>query len=94
MRSPANVKEVQQLTGRMTALSCFFSASGDKEYPYFQYLKKNNRFAWTDECERAFIKLKEYLASPLVLGKPIPGVPIQLYFSVTNRVISSVILQD
>ena len=44
MRSPANVKEVQQLTGRMAALSRFLSASGDKGYPYFQCLRKNNRF--------------------------------------------------
>jgi len=35
MRSLANVKEVQQLTGRMTALSRFLSASGDKGHPYF-----------------------------------------------------------
>jgi len=52
MRSVANVKEVQQLIGRMTALSCFLSANGDKGYHYFQCLKKNNRFAWTDECEK------------------------------------------
>ena len=35
MRSPISVKEVQQLTGRMAALSRFLSASGDKGYPYF-----------------------------------------------------------
>jgi len=34
MRSPTNIKEVQQLTGHMVALSCFPSASGDKGYPY------------------------------------------------------------
>ena len=41
MRSPANVKEVQQLTERMAALSHFLSANGEKRYPYFQCLKKN-----------------------------------------------------
>ena len=35
MRSPISVKEVQQLTGRMTALSKFVSAGGDKGHPYF-----------------------------------------------------------
>jgi len=34
MRSPATVKEVQQLIGRMTALSRFFSGGEDKGYPY------------------------------------------------------------
>jgi len=94
MRSSTNVKEVQHLTGRMAALSRFLSASGDKGYPYFQCLKKNNHFVCFDECERAFIKLNEYLASPPVLGKPILGVPIQLYFLVKDRAISSVILKN
>jgi len=44
MRSPATVKEVQQLTGRMAALSRFVSASGEKGHPYFQCLRRNNRF--------------------------------------------------
>ncbi|XP_068504604.1 uncharacterized protein [Phaseolus vulgaris] len=78
MRSPATVKEVQQLTGRMAALSRFLSASGDKGYPYFQCLKKNNRFLWTLECEEAFVKLKAYLASPPVLGKLVHDVPLHL----------------
>jgi len=93
-RSPTNVKEVQQLTGRMAALSHFLSASGDKRYFCFRCLKKNNRFPWTDECDKALIKLKEYLASPPILGKPFPRVPIRLYFLVTDWAISSVILQD
>jgi len=63
MSSPTSVKEVQQLTGRMTALSRFVSAGGEKGHPYFQCLKRNSRFAWTDECEAAFLKLKEYLAT-------------------------------
>jgi len=94
MRSPTNVKEVQQLTRRMAALSRFLLGSDDKGYPYFQCLKKNNRFVWTKECEEAFTKLKEYLASPPVLGKPVPGTHIRLYFVITDRAISSVILQD
>ena len=49
MRSPATVKEVQQLTGRIAALSRFVSASGERGHPYFQCLKRNNRFVWTRE---------------------------------------------
>jgi len=48
----------------------------------------------TNECERAFVKLKEHLTSPPVLGKSTPDIPIRLYFSITNRAISSVILQE
>jgi len=70
MGSPISVKEVQQLTGRMAALSRFVSVGGDKEHPYFQCLKRNNRFVWTRECEKAFLKLKEYLDSLQVFCKP------------------------
>jgi len=92
MRSPTSVKEVQQLTGRMAALSRFVSARGEKGHPYFQCLKRNSRFAWTDKCEAAFIKLKEYLATPPVLCKPVAGVPLRLYFAVTERAISFVLV--
>jgi len=90
MRSPTSGKEVQQLTGRMAALSRFVSAGGENGHPYFQCLKRNSRFVWTDECEATFIKLKEYLATPPVLCKPVAGVPLRLYFAVIERAISSV----
>jgi len=94
MRSPTSVKEVQQLTGRMAALSIFVSAGGIKGHHYFQCLERNSRFAWTDECEAAFLKLKEYLATPPVLCKPQVGVPLHLYFAVTEWAISSVLVQE
>jgi len=94
MRNLATIKEVQQLTGWMAALSRFLSAGRDKGYPYFQCLKKNNRFAWTSECEEAFLKLKEYLASPPVLCKSLLGTPLRLYFVVTDRAINSVLVQE
>ena len=88
------MKEVQQLTGRMAALSRFVSASGERGHPYFQCLRRNNKFAWTKECEEAFVKLKEYLASPPVLCKPLMGTPLRLYFAVTERAVSVVLAQD
>ena len=84
MRSPATIKEVQQLTGRMAALSQFVSASREKGHPYFQFLKRNNMFVWTKECEVAFVKLKEYLASPPILCKPQVATPLRLYLSLIH----------
>ena len=78
----------------MAALSRFVSAGGEKGHPYFQCLKRNSRFAWTDKCEAAFLKLKEYLATPPVLCKPRAGVPLRLYFVVTEWAISSVLVQE
>jgi len=49
---------------------------------------------WTNECEELFLKLKEYLASPPMMCKPLPGTPLHLYFAITKRAISSVIVQE
>jgi len=94
MRSPATVKEVQQLTGKMVALSRFVSASGEKGHPYFQCLKRNNMFVWTRGCEEAFVKLKEYLVSPPVLCKPQMATHLKLYSAITEKAISAVLVQD
>ena len=47
---------------------------------------------WITECEETFLKLKEYMVAPLVLCKPQMGVPLRLYFVVTERAISSVLV--
>jgi hypothetical protein len=64
MRSPSSVKEVQQLTGRIAALSRFLSCAGEKSCHFFAALKKGERFTWSEQCEEAFGRLKEFLASP------------------------------
>jgi len=57
-------------------------------------LKRNNSFVWTKECEEAFVKLKEYLASLPVLCKPQVATPLRLYFSITEKAISAVLIHD
>ena len=60
MKSPKTVKEVQKLTGRITALNRFVSGATDKCLPFFKTLKQ--AFAWTNECEIAFQEIKRYLS--------------------------------
>uniref|UniRef100_A0A0D3AH42 Uncharacterized protein n=1 Tax=Brassica oleracea var. oleracea TaxID=109376 RepID=A0A0D3AH42_BRAOL len=45
-----NVKEVQKLMGRMTALSRFISRLSDKSDAFFGTLKNRKDFHWTGEC--------------------------------------------
>jgi hypothetical protein len=54
MRSPTKVKEVQQLTGRIAALSRFLSCASERAFHFFASLKKGKRFTWTEQCEAAF----------------------------------------
>ncbi|RDX82530.1 hypothetical protein CR513_36660, partial [Mucuna pruriens] len=72
VRSPKSIKEVQQFMGKVTALARFISKSVEMSTPLFATLKKGGRFAWTDECEEAFLRLKAMMASPPVLTRPRP----------------------
>jgi len=94
MQSPTSVKEVQQLAGRMTSLSRFIPKAGERSVSFFKCLQDNSRFAWTKECEEAFQKLKQLLASPLILIKPMVGIPTHLYLCVTERAVSTVLTQE
>jgi hypothetical protein len=92
MRSPETVKEVQQLTGRISALSRFLSCAGEKSFHFFSTLKKGERFTWTKQCEETFQKLKEFLASPPILTLPQPKVPLLLYLAVSENAMSSTLV--
>jgi len=63
-------------------------------FPYFQCLKKNEKFQWSVQCEEVFQKLKEYLSKPLVLCKPEKDSDLALYISVTENAVSSVLVQE
>lgn len=84
MWSPTNLKEMQQLTCRLAALSCFLSCAGDKAFLFFTALKKKERFEWTFDCEEAFTKFNNFLSSPPVLTRLKDGSSLLLYLSITD----------
>ena len=82
MVSPRTVKEVQKLTGRIAALNRFVSRVTDKCLSFFKTLKQ--AFAWTDECEAAFLELKCYLSNPPLLKSVERGGKLILILSRIN----------
>ncbi|XP_073138059.1 uncharacterized protein [Henckelia pumila] len=87
MPSPTSIKEVQRLTGRITALARFIARSAHRSYPFFQVLCTAQRFGWTEQCEQAFQELKEHLASLSILVKPKLGERLWVYLSTTERAV-------
>ena len=73
MPSPKKHKDVQSLTGRMAALSRFISKSTDKCGPFFNFLRGNKKFEWTEECEAAFQAIKKHMSTPPIMSKPEAG---------------------
>ena len=94
IQSPRNLKEVQNLTGRVVALNRFISRSSDKCYLFYNVLKKNKGFNWTDEHEAALQDLKTYLAQPPLLSKPTAGETLQLYLAVSSKAVSAVLSRE
>ena len=69
MRSPSNLKEIQQLLGRLTTLSRFVPRLAERIRPIAQMLRKSSKFSWNEECEQIFGQLKTFLSSPTVIKK-------------------------
>ena len=92
MTSPKTVKEVQKLTGRITALNRFVSRATDKCLPFFKTLKQ--AFAWIDECEAAFQDLKRYLSNPPLLSPSKQGENLYLYLVVSETAVSVALIRE
>ncbi|XP_059446338.1 uncharacterized protein LOC132177877 [Corylus avellana] len=92
MQSLKNVKQVQQLTGRIATLNRFISRSTDKCLLFFKILRK--AFEWSEECEQAFEQLKRYLVSPPLLSRAVPGETLYLYLAVSPTAVSAALIRE
>ena len=94
MASPKNKREVQRLTERVAGLNRFISRSTDKCLPFYDILRGNKKFEWSEKCENAFQQLKKYLATPPVLTKPVEGEPLFVYIAVSATAVSGVLIRE
>ncbi|KAK9073364.1 hypothetical protein SSX86_007688 [Deinandra increscens subsp. villosa] len=97
MGSPATVKDVQILNGRLVALQRFVSKAAERSLPFMQVLKSSigkSDFCWTVEAEDAFKQLKEFLITLPTLTAPIVGEILQMYLAVTEGTVSSVLVAE
>ena len=92
MAPPRNVKEVQNLNGKIAALNRFMLRAMDKCLPFFRMLKKS--FEWTAECQQAFEELKAYLSSPLLLSPSQPSEEFFLYLAVSPATVSAALVKE
>ena len=90
--SPRTMKEVQKLIGRIAALNRFVSKTTDKCLPFFKTLKQ--AFTCTEECEKAFQKLKHYLSNPPLLSPSKERENLYLYLAVSATVVSAALIPE
>ncbi|XP_027069631.1 uncharacterized protein [Coffea arabica] len=94
MSPPRNLREVQRLNGRLAALNRFLSQSAEKALPFFKVLKKADQFSWTEECQAAFDRLKQYLHYLPTLASPRLEEKLYLYLSAADEAVSAVLIRD
>ena len=94
MKQPKNLRGVKQLTGRLAALSRFIGRLGKKALPFYQLLKKSNKFEWTSEAQAAFEDLKRMFSTPPLLVTPTENEPMLLYIAATNQVVSTALVVE
>jgi hypothetical protein len=69
---PTNLKELQSLLGKINFVRRFISNLSQKVLPFspLLQLKKDQKFIWGDEQQKAFDEIKQYMNEPLVLVPP------------------------
>ncbi|KAI9186445.1 hypothetical protein LWI28_017321 [Acer negundo] len=94
LKSPTTLKQAQGLTGRITTLNRFISRSTDKCLLFFKIIKQGKKVKWDEQSELAFHALKEYLANPHLLVKPLTGEELQLYIVVLEGNASRALVKE
>ena len=89
---PKNVKKVQSLNGKITALNRFVSRATDKCLPFFRTLKKS--FEWMAKCQQVFDDLKAYLSFSLLLSLSKLGEELFLYLAISPTVVNVALIKE
>ena len=103
--APAKVKTIQEIPApytemevrgflvRLNYITRFISHLTATCEPIFKLLKKDQVVRWSDDCQIAFDKIKEYLQEFMILMPPVEGRPLIMYLTVLENSIGCVIGQ-
>ena len=92
--APASRKGVQQLTDLLAALGRFISRFTNRLKPFFVALKGANQAGWNEECDKALIAIKQYLAELPVLASPEAGETLFVYLAVSDVSVSAALFKE
>src|SRR3954463_4594782 len=94
MEFPRCLNDVQKFTGCLASLSRFVCRLGEKALPFYQLMKKSDKFIWTPQADNAFHEQKKMLVTAPILASPLSKEHMLLYVAATNRVVSAVIVVE
>ncbi|GAU40233.1 hypothetical protein TSUD_219430 [Trifolium subterraneum] len=94
MPAPQTEKQVRGFLGRLNYISRFISHMTATCGPIFRLLRKNQGIDWTEDCQKAFDSIKEYLMEPPILIPPVEGRPLIMYLTVLEECMGCVLGQQ
>jgi hypothetical protein len=93
---PTSLKELQSLLGKISFVRRFISSLSQKVLSFSPLLriKKDQKFVWGDEQQKAFNEINEYMKEPPVLVPPQLNKPFKLYVAANTQTIGSALIQE
>ncbi|KAI5397438.1 hypothetical protein KIW84_063305 [Lathyrus oleraceus] len=82
MPAPKTKKQVKGFLGRLNYISRFISHMTATCAPIFKLLRKDQSCDWTEDCQKAFDSIKEYMLEPPILSPHVEGRPLIMYLNV------------
>ncbi|KAB2608599.1 S2-RNase [Pyrus ussuriensis x Pyrus communis] len=94
MPKPRNIHKLKSLQGRLTFIRRFISNLTGHCQLFSRLMKNDTSLIWDDRCHNAFESIKRYLASPLILGAPMPRKPLIIYIATQEGSIGALLVQE
>ncbi|XP_050238216.1 uncharacterized protein LOC126687702 [Mercurialis annua] len=94
MHSPRTETEVRGFLGMLQYISRFIVKLTSLCAPIFNQLKKSQSMIWSEQCQEAFDRIKEYLSNPQILKPPKSGKPLTLYLSIEEQSMGAMLAQE
>ena len=77
--TPTTQKNIRQFLGKINFYHEYVPRTATILEPLHKLLRKNQKFIWSQECQKAFNYLKDYLCKTPILTIYDPNLPIKIY---------------
>ena len=77
--TPTTQKNIRQFLGKINFYHEYVPRIATISEPLHKLLRKNQKFIWSQECQKAFNYLKDYLCKTPILTIYDPNLPIKIY---------------
>lgn len=88
-----NVSQLRALVGMFNYYSKFIDNFAEKMHPFYELLRKDSKFVWSQNCQNAYETMKRDITSDQVLIYFDPALPIVLTTDASNNAVARILCQ-